>query len=195
MLKRQLPHMLRNPIQDDRLVLRPFLAIDVDLMFAAVDSSREALGRWLTWCSPTYSKDDTRGFIKANQQPVQSCEYALGIFSRASGSLFGGIGINQVDLAARRANLGYWVRSDCVSQGIASHAARLLAPCALEDLGLERIEIVAAIGNVASQRAAEKAGALREGLLRRRLRTPSGQADAICYSLIRSDFGLPPLEV
>jgi RimJ/RimL family protein N-acetyltransferase len=53
-------------------------------------------------------------------------------------------------------------------------------------LGLIRIEIVVAVGNFGSQRAAEKAGAYREGLLRNRIVQRGEARDAYMFSLIPS---------
>ena len=50
-----------------------------------------------------------------------------------------------------------------------------------------RLEIVCALGSEASQRVAEKAGAVREGVLRDRLVLHDRPCDAVMYSLIRSD--------
>lgn len=66
-------------------------------------------------------------------------------------------------------NLGYWVRSDCCRQGVATQAAQLLWQFGIETVGLNRLEIVVAVGNVASRRVAEKVGAVYEGVQRSRL--------------------------
>jgi RimJ/RimL family protein N-acetyltransferase len=64
----------------------------------------------------------------------------------------------------------------------------LTARFGLRVLGLQRIEILAAVGNKASQRVAEKAGAKKEGLLRKRLSIRGQAHDAVMYSLIASDL-------
>ena len=61
-------------------------------------------------------------------------------------------------------NLGYWIRSSRRGQGLAGRAARLAARFAFERLNLIRVEIVIAAENTASQKAAEKIGAHREGI-------------------------------
>ena len=63
------------------------------------------------------------------------------------------------------ANLGYWVRSSRAGRGVATTATLLTARFGLQTLALQRIEILAAVGNRASQRVAEKAGAKKEGVL------------------------------
>jgi RimJ/RimL family protein N-acetyltransferase len=63
-----------------------------------------------------------------------------------------------------------------------------MAGFGFRQLGLQRIEIVVATGNHASQRVAEKAGALREGVLRKRLLIHGAAHDAVLYSLVAEDM-------
>ena len=59
-----------------------------------------------------------------------------------------------------QANLSYWVRASERGRGFAGRAVRLMARFAFEELGLQRLEILIAVDNAASQRVAEKAGAV-----------------------------------
>lgn len=186
-------HILRREIVGNGLQLRALRSDDIDAIYEAVVESGEDLLTWITWYSPDYCKADTRQFVEEQQQLWdEGMAFSLGIFDPADGCYCGSVGLNAIDHRVHCANLGYWVRSTRAGSGIASRSARLLALAAFEDLSLERIEIVAAVRNHASQRAAEKAGALREAVLRQRLRTHSGQTDAICFSLVRADFDLAP---
>ena len=56
-----------------------------------------------------------------------------------------------------------------------------------EELDLRRIEIVVTLANDASLRVAEKVGARREGVLRRRLMAHGESYDAVMFSLISED--------
>jgi RimJ/RimL family protein N-acetyltransferase len=85
-------------------------------------------------------------------------------------------------------NLGYWVRTSAAGRGVASKASRLVARFGFEELGLHRIEILAAVSNVASQRVAEKIGAAREGVLRKRLLIRGEPQDAVMFSLVPEDL-------
>jgi RimJ/RimL family protein N-acetyltransferase len=85
------------------------------------------------------------------------------------------------------ANLGYWVRSSCTGRGVATAATQLIAQFGFEVLTLQRLEILTEVDNKASQRVAEKAGALREGILRKRLVIQGNSVDAVVYSLIAPD--------
>ena len=60
-----------------------------------------------------------------------------------------------------------------------------------EQLGLGRVEILAATGNRASQRVAERAGFTREGVLRSYTDNKGERLDMIAYSLLPGDLGRP----
>ncbi len=188
------PGRLRREISSPQLILRQLLPANADVLYEAVHESRAQLQPWLTWVYPAYYPGDTARFLESQPPRWESGEeYSLGIYDSQSNRLLGGIGLNLVEAAQRRANLGYWVRTSAARHGIASAAVQLLAPAALEDLGFARLEIVVAVDNLSSQRVAERSGAHREGIARQRLHMHLGQSDAVVYSFIRADFQLPPL--
>jgi RimJ/RimL family protein N-acetyltransferase len=82
----------------------------------------------------------------------------------------------------------YWVRTGDTNRGVATRAVRLLARFGFEAAALVRIEIVVPIGNAASIRVAEKAGASREGLLRSRVMLHGMLHDAVMFSLVEEDL-------
>ncbi len=96
--------------------------------------------------------------------------------------------MNNLNLLDKVANLGYWVRTSQTQQGIATIATRLLARFGLKELKLNRIEIIAATDNDASQRVAEKAGAIHEGVLRNRLVVHENVYDMVIFSFIPPDL-------
>ncbi|HEY6188211.1 MAG TPA: GNAT family protein [Pyrinomonadaceae bacterium] len=181
--------MMKNELTDGKILLRPYRAEDVQMLYDAVRESIAELSPWMPWCHPGYSIDESRAYIMSRDEAqATEEEYGFGIFDARTGAYFGSTGLNHFVRRDLYANLGYWVRTVCTGRGIASSATRLLARFGLEELGLQRIEIVAAVGNVASQRAAEKAGAVREGILRKRLQLFGKPHDAVLYSLIAEDI-------
>lgn len=165
--------------------IRPYRSEDVPDLFDAVLESRSDLAPWMPWCHPEYSIDDSRAWVE-----LQVVNFAEGreydfVIVGPDGRFLGGCGLNLFDLPNRRANLGYWLRSSATGHGHASEAVRQLARWAFENTGFVRLEIIAAVGNVKSQRVAERAGALREGVLRSRLVLHDVAHDAVCYSFVR----------
>jgi RimJ/RimL family protein N-acetyltransferase len=52
-------------------------------------------------------------------------------------------------------------------------------------MGLERIEILAAVGNLASQKVAEKAGGVHEAVLRQRIRLHGRREDCLLFAILK----------
>jgi ribosomal-protein-serine acetyltransferase len=178
-----------HSLSDGHLLIRPLRAEDSNALYEAVRESIAEVSQWLPWCGPNYRIEDSYAFVMSREDAWRNeDEYSFAVCDAKTGMFLGGVGLNQVNRIYRFANLGYWVRSSCAGRGVASTAARLTARFGLEELGLQRIEILAATGNKASQRAAEKAGAVREGVLRKRLLINGESQDAVVYSLVAEDF-------
>ncbi len=173
----------------ESLLLRPFRSDDAQPICEAVIESLDDLLPWLPWCHPRYTIDDTRTFLEGRAAAYENDgEYAFAIVERADGRFVGACGINQIDEANARANLGYWMRSSATRRGYATQATLILAGWVFQTLGLQRIEIVVAVGNEASQRVAVNAGAMREGIARKRLGVRGVARDAVVFSLLREDL-------
>ncbi|MFT5534891.1 MAG: ribosomal-protein-serine acetyltransferase [Candidatus Paceibacteria bacterium] len=106
------------------------------------------------------------------------------MFCQDSGKFLGGVGLNEIRRQHKVCNLGYWVRQSMHRQGIASRCVQALSAHALHELGLNRVEIVVAIGNTASEGVAVKSGALRESLARNRLHIRDKSVSAHVFSLV-----------
>lgn len=155
----------------------------------AVLESLDDLMPWLPWGHPGYAREDSHEWI---ERSIEGWRTALSmefvVLSAHTGRFFGAVGMNRVDPVFRKANLGYWIRRSETGHGYAAAATVLAARAAFESFGLERIEIIADVANIRSQRVAEKAGAKREGVLRNGIRMGDRQADAVSFSLIPTDL-------
>ncbi len=169
-----------------RIDLRPLEMRDAPAIFRAVEESRVDISRWMDWCRPTYALVDAEEWIRASRRGREdgSC-FQFGIFEGRH--FLGSCGLTHIDEAAGVANLGYWIRTSAAGRGLASEAARRVIAWAFIHTDLERIEILAAVGNRRSQRVAEKVGAVREGVLRSRLAVFGRRHDAAIYSVVRGD--------
>jgi ribosomal-protein-serine acetyltransferase len=180
---------VREELSDGRVRIRRYRRDDVDALFEAASESIAEVGPWLPWCHPDYSRKESEEWAGSRDAAWENgSDYSYVIEDARTGQFVGGCGLNQIDSVHRLANLGYWVRSSRTGEGFASAATRLLALIGLEDLCLSRIEIIASVANVASQRVAEKAGAMREGVLRNRLLLHTKPHDAVMYSFTLDDL-------
>ena len=85
--------------------------------------------------------------------------------SRGPERLLGSISLMRLAWEHRRGEVGYWLAP--AAAGGPRHARRrLICRWGFAALGLERIDLLAATGNLASQRVAERAGFTREAVLR-----------------------------
>ena len=158
---------------------------DGEPILEAVRESLPELCRWMSWCHPGYSEADALRWISLQAQARETGSAFEFLIVGGNGRLLGVCGINCINTGNRFANLGYWVRTSESRRGVAVNAVKLLADWVFQHTDLERLEIVAAVGNEASQRVAEKAGALREGTLSSRLCIHGAYDDAVMHSIIR----------
>ena len=165
--------------------IRRYRLEDDAVVVEAVRESLNELQPWMPWCHPGYSIDDSRSWLQV-QVPAfdDGSAFEFAIVS-ADGHYLGGCGLNQIDRINRRANLGYWVRSSATRRGVATAAVRVLRDWAFDNTDLIRLEIVIVVGNLASHGVAEKAGAVREGTLHRRLVLHGAAHDATMFSFTR----------
>ena len=166
--------------------IRPYRVGDAPAVYEAARESVAEVEPWLPWCHPGYSLDDSRSWLETQVRAFEGrTAFEFAIVS-ADDRYLGGCGLNQIDAVNRRANLGYWVRTSAIRHGVATRAVRVIRDWAFEHTDLLRLEIVVALGNEASQRAAAKAGAIKEGVLRNRLLLHGAIHDAAIFSFIRT---------
>jgi len=175
-------------LSDSFIKIRRYDPTDIPLLYEAARESIVEGSQWLPWLHPGYSMAESLEWVlDCRKQWDQNREYNFVIVNAAADRFLGGVGINQINYTHRIANLGYWVRSSCNSRGIATAAAKLAAQFGFKELQLCRLEILVVVDNLASQRVAEKTGALREGILRKRLFIHGHSIDAVVFSLISPD--------
>ncbi len=171
-------------LSGDGLLLRPYLPEDSRTLAAAARESAESVGAWLPWCHADYSNAEAEEWIARCTDAWRSGEhYAFAVFDDAA-QFLGSVGLNQRNRPHNFMNLGYWIRASQQGNGMAVRAARLVVAFGFEHVGLTRIEILAALGNRASRRVAEKTGATFEAVARNRLVDRGKPIDAAVYALV-----------
>jgi RimJ/RimL family protein N-acetyltransferase len=169
--------------------IRKYRPDDVDSLYTAVIASKAELIPWMPWCHHEYSRRDTAIWVES--RPVaweRNDEWSHLIVDKNDTSVLGSCGIHRLDLKNGVGELGYWVRTDCTRQGIATEATRQLCRWAFSEAGLQRIEILASVENRASQAVAVKAGGIHEGILRHRISLHGRRHDCVLYSILKDEF-------
>ena len=176
-------------LTDGFITLRPYQMSDISSLYEAVRESIPEVSLWMGWCHPGYSIEESKTWVAGQPERWdEGTSYDFAITEATGGQYCGGCGLNHLRYDIGLANLGYWVRTSRTRKGIATAATLLLTRFAFNELKLNRIEIIAAVGNIASLRVAEKAGATREGVLRNRLMINGKPSDAVMFSFVPQDF-------
>jgi RimJ/RimL family protein N-acetyltransferase len=166
---------------DGDLVLRPWTEDDVDAIVAGCNDPDVAW--WIPTIPSPYSEADALAFIRGEVAPDER-SFSMTI----RGAVVGGIGLN-VDAQGHRGPIGYRVAARARGQGTCTRALHLLSRFGLDELELQRLDLVTDPDNAASQRVAEKVGFRREGILRSHMRHPDGRIrDSVIFSLLPGEL-------
>jgi ribosomal-protein-serine acetyltransferase len=167
------------------LTLRPLTESDVDDVTEACQDADTL--RWLPIPRP-YTRANAEWFIGTFAPALRESGAGIVFAIQSAGRLVGVIDLKHVNWVYRVAEVGYWVAPWARGRGVASRATLALSEWAICDHGFERVELFAATGNIASQRAAEKAGFVREGVARNAGYVHDGRVDMVLFSLVPDDL-------
>lgn len=165
--------------------IRPYRLDDAQALFEAAIESVSQNYPFMPWCHPGLTLEEMHAWIEAQVPAFEARRAFELVIQAADGRFIGGCGLSQIDEANRRANLGYWVRSSATGRGVATAAVRQLVRWAFENTELIRLEVLVSTQNARSLHVAEKAGAWREGILRKRLMLHGAAHDAVVFSFVR----------
>jgi len=179
----------------DGIGIRPYHHEDGVPMYEAVAESLDYLNTYLS-CFRNTNQQEIQGLVDACINVwTRGDQFFFVIFDTNTNQILGSTSVDRIDPFHYFANLGYWVRKSALRRGVATTASLLAAKFAFEQLQLLRLEIVTDLTNIPSQRVAERMGAIKEGVLRKRLVHNNTSHSAFMYSLIPEDLGLPQLRI
>jgi RimJ/RimL family protein N-acetyltransferase len=129
-----------------------------------------------------YTLADARAWIAHAASAEQPTSFAIDV----AGEVVGGIGLRlNEDVERISAEIGYWVGRAYWGRGIATDAVRAVTEHAFATHDLTRVYALPFAANAASIRVLEKAGYVREGLLRRSAIKDGLVRDQLLYTLVR----------
>lgn len=102
-------------------------------------------------------------------------------------------GLSEFSYRDRRAMVGTWLGRDAWGVGANTESKALMFHLAFELLGLARLGAYANVENTRSQRALEKVGFVKEGVLRGWHRHGDRQLDVAVYGMLPQDWRDGPL--
>jgi RimJ/RimL family protein N-acetyltransferase len=165
------------PLADDVVSLRPLSAKGIATVEAALRDPE--ICRWFD--NRGVSAHDVVERAAARWERSEAAEFALLDCDECVGSLWLTLG------ADSRATVGYWLLPHARGKLLVTHALVLVSRWAFDELGVKRIGLLADPRNIASLRAAERAGFQREGILRSWADVNGERVDHVSYSLLPTD--------
>lgn len=172
---------------DDSTVLKRLEESDTAYIFTAIDNQREFLGKWLPFVALTKDISVTAKFVDSViNAPEDRPEYTFTIWK--NGVFAGLIGLKTIDNQNKRTEIGYWLSEEFQKQGIMTRAVSALCEFAFGQLGLNRIQIKCAVGNIPSKNIPQRLGFKFEGIERDGELLDDGYTDIEVYSKLKSEF-------
>lgn len=185
--------MIRPPLPvsapvltDGTVSLRMWRAEDAEQVYRACQDPE--VKRWIPIPDP-YTMDDAVGFIDESIRTWQEdsrASYAI-VAADDEKRVLGAIALHAT--SPRRWYIGYWIAPEARGRGVATRSVVLLSGWAFEEFDIIRLSLYTLDGNVGSGRVAEKAGFVREGVLRLWDEHRGEPRDCVMFSLIRADLG------
>src|SRR5205085_384676 len=175
-----------EPLIESDTALRPWRDDDLPGIVAACQDPE--ISRWTRVPWP-YGESDARQYLLQRFDALHTgtaAPFAI-VDAGQDSRLLGSISLMSLDWLQRRGEVGYWLAREARGLGHATRAVRLVCHWGMTALGLERIDLLAATANHASQRVAERAGFTREGILRSYMQTREGRQDMVAFGLLAGD--------
>jgi RimJ/RimL family protein N-acetyltransferase len=177
----------RVTLRDDRVVLEPLgLHHEAGLRRAAADGEL-----WRLRVTSVPEPDDTRGYIeRALQGFAEGHRLAFAVLDATSGEVIGCSSYHDIVPAVERLEIGYtWYAKSRQRTHVNPSAKLLLMQHAFETLGARLVGWRTDNFNFASQRAIERLGARKDGVIRHHaVRRDGTIRDTVMYSMTAGEW-------
>jgi RimJ/RimL family protein N-acetyltransferase len=175
-----------RPLTAGDTSLRPWRDADVPALVEACQDPE--IVRW-TRVPGSYDEADARFYLRQRYDATFAGVTApFAIVDTTTQELLGSISLMRFAWRHARGEVGYWLAAPARGRGHATQAVRLICAWGFDALRLERIDLLAATGNPASQRVAERAGFTREAVLRSYMQGTYERQDMVAFGLLRGEL-------
>jgi N-acetyltransferase len=182
-----MPTLTPVSLQDEHVLLEPLgLHHAAELEAAAADGQL-----WELWFTSAPAPGQAPAYIqKALDGLAANAMLPFAVREKSSGEIVGTTRFYEFDPALPRIAIGYtWYARRWQKSHLNTACKRLLLQHAFETLQCVAVEFHTDGRNQDSQRAIERLGAHRDGVLRAHKRRPDGTLrDTVCYSIIASEW-------
>jgi RimJ/RimL family protein N-acetyltransferase len=174
-----------QPLIDGDTALRPWRDSDLNALVVACQDPE--IARW-TRIPVSFGHADARAYLRQRYDAAFAGLTAPFAIVRAPDrELLGSISLLRFAWEHARAEVGYWLSLPARGHGHATRAVMLICAWGFSALRLERIDLLAATGNPASQRVAQRAGFTREAVLRSYMQGTYERQDMVAFGLLADE--------
>jgi ribosomal-protein-alanine N-acetyltransferase len=173
------------PLEGPTIRLEPLVPEHAPLLWP--QTGPEIFQHTLEW-PPDWSREAFEDWVRYNLTVPASLLW--GIFVRATGEAVGMTGYLEIRPRHQGLEIGRtWIARSQQGTRVNPESKYLLLRHAFEDLGAVRVQFKTDLNNVHSQRAIEKLGAKREGVLRKyQMRSNGFVRDTVMYSILAEEW-------
>lgn len=175
-------------LEDDRARLEPLTPRHYEPLMAIALSNADI---WkFTLANITDEKSFSNYFNTALKEKENKTSYPFAMFDKKENRYVGCTRYANISFRDKRLEIGWtWIDPLLQGSGINKHNKFLMLQYCFETLELNRVELKTAGTNLKSQRAMEKIGAIREGVLRKHSINDLGVTrDTVYYSFISDEW-------
>jgi ribosomal-protein-serine acetyltransferase len=178
----------RAPTAEGRIALVPIDVSDGPELWEAVEGSRWHLERWLPWVPFNSSPEASMRYAEAcaiDWDAGRAARFA--VRDRATGELYGVVGLDSCVHLHRSCELGYWLRREFTGRGLMTEAALACLGFAFQRMGMHRVRCAAATDNAPSLRVVSRLGFRFEGIARQAEWVGSRWLDHALFARLATD--------
>ena len=154
-----------SPLSDGVVTLSPWTLDDIADIDGALDGDPE-VAHWMHQIPQPYTEADARAYVSASGVAWRAGTGATFAVRDESGAITGSLGMRVIEAEEDVVEVGYWTAAAARRHGLTTRALVLLCRWLFDEVGAARVQLRADVLNLGSQRVAEKAGFVREGVLR-----------------------------
>ncbi|PEC52508.1 GNAT family N-acetyltransferase [Bacillus cereus] len=177
-------------IVNDRAMLRLMHVNDVESLFTIVEGNKEI---WKYLIAKMDSYQDMEQYVQVAIKGFEGeTDLPFVVVDQKTNEIVGSTRLYSISSDNKTVELGQtWYHPSVHRTSINTECKYMLLQYAFEELHMLRVQIKTDLRNEKAQRAIERLGAVKEGVLRNERQLPNGYVrDAVVYSIIASEWSV-----
>lgn len=173
---------------NDRAMLRLMHVNDIESLFTIVEGNKEI---WKYLIAKMDSYQDMEQYVQIATKGFEGeTDLPFVVVDQKTNKIVGSTRLYSISKENKTVELGQtWYHPSVHRTSINTECKYMLLQYAFEELHMLRVQIKTDLRNKKAQRAIERLGAVKEGVLRNERQLPNGYVrDAVVYSIIASEW-------